>query len=159
MNEVVWRYCCSEVLKTIGAAGICGAGTHRVSVFFSETVRPKAPQTSTRIIILSSTPRDDRGTLHTSSAYYIPKTARRTHSCAKPHPLHLAVDKVGEDVRVLREALQRNKKYAAKKMFILGAVPAPPRTTPSMMYHYRSDRKLSSHRGNDGLLSSFEVTL
>ena len=59
MNKVVWRYCCSQVLKTISTAGICGAGTPIVSVFFFETVRPKAPKTSTRIIIISSKPRND----------------------------------------------------------------------------------------------------
>ena len=94
----------TEVLKTIGVAGVCGVGTCMVSVFFSETVRPKALKASTRIVIICSKLRDDGDTMHASSTYSTPNTARRT-CCfrADPRPSLLEGDKVG-NVGVLTEA-------------------------------------------------------
>ena len=74
-------------------------GWYAYDLCLSATVVPKALKTSTRIIIISSKSRNDRGTMHSSSAYNTPEIAR------------LEVDKVGEDVRILTEALQRDEEY------------------------------------------------
>ena len=51
-----------------------------VSVFFADTVRANAWQTSTMTSIILASPCGDRETMQASSAYNIPYTARRTSS-------------------------------------------------------------------------------
>ena len=70
----------------IGVTSPCGIGICMVAVFFSETVRPNAPQNLTITAIISSNPRGDRDAMHASSAYSIPHTARRTHTNAVSGP-------------------------------------------------------------------------
>ena len=68
MKEVVWRYYCPEALKTICVAGARGIGLHMIYVLLSEMVRPNAPKTSTKIVIIRSNPRSDHDTMHAYTA-------------------------------------------------------------------------------------------
>ena len=66
--------------RCITTGGICGASFLMISVFFSETVRSNASHTWTITSIVFASARGERDTTHSSPAYNIPRTARRTQS-------------------------------------------------------------------------------
>ena len=57
------------------------------SVFFSETIRPHAPNISTKTDIIFAIPCGDCDTMQASSAYSIPHTACMTTSSAVSGPI------------------------------------------------------------------------
>ena len=63
-----------------GCCAFSGVRIRRVSVFFSDTVKPNAPNTSTITVIILASPAGDLGTIPASSAYSTPHTALRTRS-------------------------------------------------------------------------------
>ena len=63
-----------------GCCAFSGARVRRVSVFYSDTVKPNAPNASTITVILLASPAGDLDTIPASSAYSIPYTALRTQS-------------------------------------------------------------------------------
>ena len=63
-----------------GCCAFSGVRIRRVSVFFSDTVKPNAPNTSTITVIILASPAGDLDTIPASSAYSIPHAALRTRS-------------------------------------------------------------------------------
>ena len=63
-----------------GFCAFSGARIRRVSVLFSDMVKPNAPVTSTISVIILASPAGDLDTIPASSAYSIPLTALRTRS-------------------------------------------------------------------------------
>ena len=87
-----WTWWCFWPAAAISSAGRGGVGVspgccafsgvriRRVSVFFSDTVKANAPNTSTITVIIFASPAGDLDTIPASSAYSIPHTALRTRS-------------------------------------------------------------------------------
>ena len=73
-----------------GCCAFSGARTRRVSVFFSDTVKSNALNTSTITVIILASPGGDLNMIPASSAYSIPLIALRTRSssvASGPSPL------------------------------------------------------------------------
>ena len=84
-----WYFCRAAAISSAGRGGVgvspgccafSGARIRRVSVFFSDTVRPNAPNTSTITVIIFASPAGNLDTIPASSACSIPHTALRTRS-------------------------------------------------------------------------------
>ena len=84
-----WYFWPAAVISSAGrgAAGVSpgccafsGARIRRVSVFFYDTVKPNASNTSTITVIILANPAGGLDTIPASSAYNIPHTALRTRS-------------------------------------------------------------------------------
>ena len=63
-----------------GCCAFSGVRIRRVSVFFYDTVKPNAPNTSTITVIILASPAGDLDTIPASSAYNISHNALRTRS-------------------------------------------------------------------------------
>ena len=107
-NEAAQVYKLVNLVVLLAAAAFSGAGRggvdvspdcyalfsvpiRRVSVFFSDTVKPKAQNISTITAIILASPPGDLEMILASSAYSIPHTALRTRSSSVssgPPPLH-----------------------------------------------------------------------
>ena len=151
VKKFVWRYCCPMALKAVFVAGARGIGMHMIYALLSEMVRPNGPKTSTKTATIRPSPRGDRDTMHASSAYNIPKIARRTCFSAVSGPIF-----DGCSCRCIRSASRpaslldfssATRSIAAKKRLnssgevrIPDGAPVPPRTTPSIGRHYSASR-------------------
>ena len=91
-----WYFWPAAAISSAGRGGVgvspcycafSGARIKRVSVFFSDTVKPKAPNTSTITIILLASPAGDLDTIPASSAYSIPHSALDS-AVSRPVPPH-----------------------------------------------------------------------
>ena len=67
--------------------GLSGTRIMSASVFFSETVKPKAENTSTTMVVMRDSPAGDLETNPASSAQSIPQIACRTRSRGWSPPL------------------------------------------------------------------------
>ena len=93
---------------------------YTISVFFSDTVRAKARQTSTMTSITLASPRGDRERMQASSVYSIPYTLRRTQSTARSGPIDVGSSfRCTSSARILVSLLnlwRTTVSTAAKKM-------------------------------------------
>ena len=102
-NWAVWAYFCPAASMTSGGSGdppffgcFSGVRIKRVSVFFSDTVRPNSPNTSTIVVIILANPSWDLDTTPASSAQNIPQT--NTNSSTLPvHIYVLTTDTVDHE--------------------------------------------------------------
>ena len=103
-----------------GCCAFSGARIRRVSVVFSDTVEPNAPNTFTTIISILTSPAGDLDTIPASSAYSIPHTAVCTRSSSVScGPLPLPSSRNTRFSRMVSSSLKRcstTSITAAKKM-------------------------------------------
>ncbi|CAM9654423.1 unnamed protein product [Ascophyllum nodosum] len=95
-----------------------GARIKRVSVFFSDTVLPNAPNTSTIMVIILVNPSWDLDTTLASSAYSIPQSALRVRSNGVPAPTPVSSSRYIRSLRMVSSSLKRTSTTsiaAAKK--------------------------------------------
>ena len=96
-----------------------GARIKRVSVLFSDTVRPNVPNTSTIVVIILVNPSWDLDTTPASSAHSIPQTALRARSNGVPAPTPAFSTRYTRSFRMVSSSLKRSRTTriaAAKKM-------------------------------------------
>ena len=99
-REVVWRYCCPVVLKSICVAGARGLGMYMVAVMVSEMARPNALKTSTKTAIIPPAPaRRPRHDVRVVSMRHPPNSTPHTFQGISGQ-LSPAVLARGQDLRV-----------------------------------------------------------
>ena len=130
-----------------GCCAFSGARIRRVSVFFSDTVKPNAPNTSTINIIILASPAGDLGTIPASSAYNIPHTAIRTRSSSiSSGPPLLLLSRNTRSSRMVSSSLKRRSTTsitAAKKMLNSNGDSTHPCRSPCVTSNHSESSPLS----------------
>ena len=129
-----------------GCCAFYGVRIRRVSVFFSDTVKSNAPNTSTITVIILASPAGDLDTIPASSAYSIPHTALRTRSSSvSSGPPPLTLSRNTRLSRMVSSSLKRcstTSITAAKKMLNSNGDSAHPCRSPCVTSNHHHPREL-----------------